>query len=224
MAIALDTSVDGGLVNPGTSITWAHTCSGINRILFVTAFGNIGTDVITGATYGGVAMSLVNKIQCPTDRWVYLFSLINPLTGANNVVVSASGSIAIAGQSASYTGVKQTGQPDANNTGTAVKPATSITVSVTTGANNDWTVFGGKNDVLGAMTAGTGSTVRQAANGLGLFDSNGAITPAGSYSMTVNTGATPADFGMVIASFAPDVGTTSNSTTHRNYISNSVSV
>lgn len=205
--IAYDTSVDGSLVNPGTSLTWSHTTSGSNRILWVGAFGDTliadpTCAKITGVTYNAVAMTqlpTVSPVGTPADRCVYLFYLIAPATGANNVVVSASSSIVIKGLSASYTGAKQSGVPDAsaNNTGTSV---TSITTSVTVVAANSWTILVGKNS-FGAPVAGTGSTQRQNANDFGIFDSNGPLA-AGSRSMQLTIG-TSSNFGVVMASFAP---------------------
>lgn len=209
MAIALDTSTDGGLVNPATSITYAHTCTGSNLILFVSAFGDVTNDVVTGATYNGVSMSLVGK-ALPTgaaDRWVYLWVLVNPATGTHNVVVSASASIAIDSDAVSYTGAKQSGQPDASNTG--ANNQNSITISVTTVADNCWLVGGFRASTTGA-TPGTGTTQRQGSSGLYTADSNGAKTPAGSYSLIYNNG--NSNFAGVVASIAPATGTT---TTYR---------
>lgn len=200
-AIALDTSVNGGLANPATSLTYAHTVTGTNPIIFVGAFGAIGSDNITGVTYAGVSMSLVDKEQISGDRWLYLFLLTAPSTGANNVVISANASIAIGGQSASYTGVKQTGQPDAftKNTGTSV---TSLTTTLTTIADNSWTFMVLKTIGNGPI-AGSGTVRRQTANNMAIFDSNGAITPAGSASLIATFGSD--NVASVMASFAPFV-------------------
>lgn len=218
--IAFDAAVNGGIVNPGTSRTWSHTCTGSDRILFVAVFGDLLTSdatgaKITGATYNGVAMTLLDKVTPPAsgERWLYLYYLINPDTGANNVVVSASSSIVIAGNSASYTGVNQSGQPDATNKGTA-SSTTSITRSLTTIADNCWTFMAGKASG-GNVTAGSGSTMRSTENNdLGIFDSNGAITPAGSTSMTMNSSITTV-FSAVMASFSPSGGGAPPATTPR---------
>lgn len=204
MAIALDAATDGGLVNPGTSLTFSHTTSGSNRILFVAAFGP-STDILTGATYNGVSMTLIDKTAVGGDLYIYLWYLIAPATGANNVVISASGSAQIQGGAISYTGAKQTGQPDASNKSNTDTTGTP-TISVTTVADNSWAVLALRPSVGGTPTAGAGSTMRVApTDGFAMADSNAAITPAGSYSMTINvTGS--AGNAMVIASFAPDTG------------------
>jgi len=196
--IARDTSVNGGLVNPGTSLTWSHTCTGSNLILFASAFGDF-SDVITGATYAGVSMTLVGKVKGGNDRWCYLFVLVGPSSGANNVVVSASSSVAIDGQSASYTGALQSGQPDSSNT--KGQNTTSFTISTTVVASNCW-LIGAFRD--GSATAGAGANQLQGSNGLFTADSNGTV-PTGSQSMTYTNGS-GADFGGVLASFAPAAG------------------
>jgi len=177
MAIAFDASIDGGSAS-ATSLTFAHTTSGSDRILFVYAFHNTTTDRITGATYAGAAMTLVDKVSNASGvGFSYLFYLIAPATGANNVVISANASVFIAGMASSYTGAKQSAQPDAFVTYNT--PASSAaTVTLTSIANNSWTVIG-----IGCNTAspgaGAGTTSRHSnANGLALMDSNAAITPA----------------------------------------------
>lgn len=205
MAIAFDTSTQSSTVSTGTTITLSHTCTGTNGILFVGVSGIIG-DVLSGVTYGGVAMTQTAKLQVPADRYVYLYHLVNPATGANDIV--ATNTITLNNAfifGASYTGAKQTGQPDATNTNSAVA-ATTLATSVTTVADNCWVVgmFGSSNVVF---SAGTGVTERQNKTaGLAslIGDSNAAKTPAGSYSMTVNcTGS--ANMAALLASFAPAV-------------------
>ena len=204
MAIAFDAVTDGGFGTvAGTTKTFAHTCTGSDRILFVATAGGSGfTDDITGVTYNTVAMTLVNKVKIPGDRYIYLWYLIAPATGSNNVVVTTSTSGGFVGASAtSYTGAKQSGQPDANTTNTVT--GNSLTGTLTTIADNCWTVLAGEQN--GATpTAGTGSTLRTTSQNPELFDSNGAITPAGSTSMTI-TGSSGNGMALVMASFAPAV-------------------
>lgn len=208
--IAFDAATPG-LDGAATSLTWSHTCStGANRILFVGAFGNT-TDVVTGCTYGGVAMTLIGKIQVPADRWLYLWCLVAPATGANNVVVSASSSVLISAASSSYTGASQTGQPDASTTNSATT-GTSLATSVTTVADQCWTFLVFRSRGASAPTAGAGTTVRaagQLADGLLIGDSNGIVSPPASHSMTgqdVNS----SDMAAIMASFSPAAGASSS--------------
>lgn len=184
-----------------SSLTFSHTTSGTNRILFVGFFAGV-TDIITGVTYAGTAMTLVNKIQAPGGRWAYLYRLVAPASGANNIVISASGNTAFGAAGASYTGAAQTGQPDASSTNTT-SASTSFTESVTTVANNAWTVLSLRDENGSALTAGGGTTIRQnAAVGYSFSDSNGPKTPAGSTSLSVSM--TPStNWGGVMASIVP---------------------
>lgn len=204
MPIALDTSTDGGVTNTTTTHTFSHTCSGADRILWVGAFGD-ENDNVSGITYNGVAMSRVGTaLESVSARRVYLYVLVGPATGANNVVITTSVTVdALAGHAVSHTGATQSGQPDSSNTNTATA-ATSVTGSTTVVASNCWLVCVTRNE-LGAASAGTGTTQRvSSANGLGMFDSN-ATVGTGSQSLQATFGSAT-EWGIVIASFSPSVG------------------
>ena len=198
MAIAYDTSADGGEVNPGTSLSWSHTCTGSQRLLVVACRGGLGEgDRITGVTYNSVSMTQVGTAIRPGDENVVsLYYLLNPNTGTNTVEITLTSGY-MEGESASYTGVKQLDQPDSSNTGIQENNA-SITVSTTTVADNSWVIgsfFGG----IGEPTAGSGTTEREDLT----YDNNAAKTPAGSVSLTVQGGDGGSDWATVMASFAP---------------------
>lgn len=217
MAIAFDIAVDG-LQNTGTSLSWNHTCSGSLGILWVGFNGdNIGgADDITSVTYNGVAMTLADKqVGGATggDRNTYLYYLIGPATGSHTVTINCSGSHLLQGGSASYTGAKTSGQPDAHTINAEINPVfQTLTTSLTTSADNCWTILvencydGGTPPVAG--TNSTRRTFDATNGGWGLFDSNGAIHPAGSFSMTTTRGANPFNLEIlhVMASFQPDTG------------------
>lgn len=217
MAIALQAGspTDGGN-NSGASgsLTFAvNVGAGSDRILFVGfagAKGNESLDDVTGVTYAGAAMTLVGKrVTAASDlRNCYLYVLVNPASGTNNVVISCSNTHYLLGGAVSYTGAAQSGQPDATNTNSTT--GTSLTTSVTTVANNCWTVlvntgFASSN----APAEGTGSTRRTYEGSFGawgLFDSNAVITPAGSYSMQTTYPAAGDGINHVMASFSPSGG------------------
>jgi len=202
MSIAFDASVaaDNSPGYSSTTVTWSHTCTGSNRILFVHVRGDT-SDNVTGVTYAGVSMTLIDKVFVATNRWQYLFYLIAPATGSNSCIATASTSIAFLVESASYTGARQSGQPDskATNTGSSV---TTLTFTTTTVADNCWMILavGASN---GGLTASTGSFLRRIGTNTGsaIFDSNSALTPAGSKSMIVNC--TSGAINGIIASFSP---------------------
>lgn len=218
MAIAFDAATDGGKVNPGTSLTFSHTCTGSNGLLVVGFAGDNfgGADDVSSVTYNSVALTLAKKITSATggDRISYIYYLLGPATGAHNVVITCSSSHLIQGGAVSYTGVKQSAQPDASTTNFSSTSATTLTTSLTTVNDNSWCVLlHGGYDGGSAPTAGASTTRRTfdgTDGGWGLFDTNAAVTPAGSRSLISNYGSGTNPFGLaivhVMVSFQPDTG------------------
>jgi hypothetical protein len=200
MVIALDTGTNGGNT-AGTSHTYAHTCTGSNLILFVSVATNSASDLISGVTYNSVAMTLVDKQQGTSTNYSYLFYLINPATGANNVVVSASSSCAIYSDAVSYTGAKQSAQPDSSGKGTST--GATLALSTTVVAANCWLVASGC-DFDGVYDTGGLITLRGRSGASGIGDSDGVVA-TGSQSLTWTTTPTSNPTSGVIASFAPAV-------------------
>lgn len=210
MAISYDTSNKS--TGTGSTLTFSHTITGSDTILFVgvSSENNNQTnssDLVTGVTYNGNAMTLIAKTGRTAYSNVYLFYIIAP-AGTANVVISRSapvaGTITLCGFSSSYTGAQQTGQPDSSNIGTDGNA--SLSVSTTTIANNSWIVAVAINFVNDG-TAGTilsSQTLRQFTVNKGLADTNGPKSPAGSYSMDFSwSGASSGASAMVVASFSP---------------------
>lgn len=188
----------------GTTLTAAHTCSGSNRILFVHIRAAGTTDTVSSVTYAGVAMTLVNKTFGINNLGTYLYYLIAPSTGSNNVIIN-TGVAAISAVAVSYNGVLQSGQPDSSTTNSNAS-TTGLTTSVTSIADNCWTIMG-INTGSGNTLPGAGSVaVQEGPNtGVEMFDSGHRITPAGSVSMTFTC-----DSGAgacVMASFSPSTVT-----------------
>lgn len=183
MAIAFDSATNPALAN-STSLTFAHTCSGSDRILFVGTM--VRTTTISGVTYNGVSMTAIGTRELVSGAdYIQWFYLIAPATGANNVVISLNASNIIIGGAVSYTGAKQTSQPDAVTNNPATTESTTTT-SVTTIADNCWTILLARANDDGNTSASTGSTLRADTAGyIQLYDSNAAKTPAGSTSMVV---------------------------------------
>lgn len=203
--IALDATAGGN--NNSNVLTYPHTCTGSNIILFlaIEVNGNLYGS-ITSVTYNGIAMTQINTKNTADNQLIFLYYLIAPATGANNISISISGTTVIRGSSVSYTGANQTGVPDAStvNSGASV---TSLATSVTTVLDNCWTVLAAVSN-SGALSASTGSTLRNSQNGSGgIFDSNGIIHPAGSKSMSVLDSGGAANLATVMASFAPFITT-----------------
>lgn len=198
MAIALDATTGWTDEETLTTSTFSHTCTGSNRILFVMAAGNGGaSNTILTVTYALAPMTSIGNIRIPSDRWINLFYLIAPATGANNVVITASAS-SILGASTSFTGASQTGQPDSSNSnsGSAI---TSLTTSTTVVASNCWLVgIGGVS--TGTPTGGSGTTIRNSGFGVSTIDSN-ATVGTGSQSLILNN--VSSRMAAFIASFSP---------------------
>jgi hypothetical protein len=89
-------------------LTYSHTCTGSDLVLFVMANCDGDAGAITGVTYNGVSMTLIANQEVVFGQDLYLYGLINPATGANNVVVSWTSSGQCASASISWTGVDQT--------------------------------------------------------------------------------------------------------------------
>lgn len=204
MPIAFDAVSTGQ--STSLSFNVSHTVTGSQPILFAGIDTNGDGDVITSVAYNGSAMTQIAKLQYSSSaEFMYLYYLVNPSTGTNNISVTKSGgasSVRVRG--ISYTGAKQTGQPDASTTQAGTN--TPASKSITTVANNSWSVMFGVN-IDANWAASTGSTARGAASNTQLFDSNAAITPAGSYSMSLTFAGTR-NWGLILASIAPDVAET----------------
>ncbi len=203
MAIALDTSdTNRRLVNPGTSLTYSYTCTGSNLLLLTSMLESSATTQISSMTYNLVACTVVNSIS--TDSGANTQSswyLLSPSTGANNVVVSLNSSITMQGHSTSYTGVSQSGFPDAQTTA-SVSGVTTQTMTLTTIATNCW-MYAYQRNGSDLGTAGSGTTMRNPAStsASAIDDSNGALA-AGSNSL-VHNWTNPAGGWANIISFAP---------------------
>jgi hypothetical protein len=203
MAIAFDATSAGGTAT-AASLTFAHTCTGSNRILFVTVNHTL-SNAISGITYNGVALTKIgSEVNSGFNTHLSLWYLLNPATGANNIVVTPNTNSEISAASASYTGALQSGQPDANSAGTPAT-TTSYSQSVTTVLDNCWAVLGGIAASSSALTAGANTAIRQqpegAHYGTFLIDTNSAKTPVGTDTMNVTSASQ--GFDGIMASFAP---------------------
>jgi len=202
MAIAFDATSQSA-TGSATSLTWSHTCSGSDRVLVVGILTNNTTDILTGVTYNGVAMSLVDKQVMINNFWGYSYYLIAPDTGANNIVISFSSASLIAGLAQSYTGVSQSGFPDSHTIG--VTTGSSINCTTTVVASNCWLWVNARTSNTPGVGAGT--TEREQVYGTGITaDSNGTVGTGAQTLVITNTtpGGTPV--GWMILSMAPAPG------------------
>lgn len=199
MAIALD-SVDAGTVldNVSSPGTISHVTNGSNRLLLV-GFG-ISSDVATGVTYAGSAMTQLVKGTTTSFGVSYIYGIVAPNTGTNDIVMSWTGATFLRGYGVSYTGVKQSNLPD----GTAFRfdsnNVTSIVGTVATNSSPTWAMAVTRSSA--AMSAGANQTIRGTSfANLMVGDTNGNITPAQAFPMTTNQTGT-SEMSIIMASFA----------------------
>lgn len=209
MAIAFNSfsSATTATNSGSTTLSFSHTVSGTNTILIVCAdLERNLSQTVTGVTYAGVSMVALYAQSFGGGRYSGFYYLINPTTGANNVVISISATTTfrLIGAATSYSGVSQSGFPDAQGiTDQSAGTVSSISTSVTTTKNNSWLI--GATCVGSAPSAGTNTTSRGTQIGddtIIMHDSNTAETPPGLYSQNINQ--SPASFGwQFVASMAP---------------------
>jgi hypothetical protein len=211
MAIAFDTSSYGKNTNT-SPITFSHTCTGSNLILFVgvTMRAPSGTPTCSGVTYNGVSMTSLGAVDSSGTIRVYLFYLINPATGANDVSASFSGLQAdtdcVVGAS-SFSGVTQTDPINVSGSANNSGGTSSITKALTTTVDNCWifNVVGGNNMTVSVKYSET-SAYNQLQSlycrGAGAYKST---TTAGSVNTGWDSGSGSNDMVIWAAAFKPAI-------------------
>lgn len=190
-AIALDSKSYYNAVqtwgNLGTSATLSHTVTGTNPVLVCTVQTADTGDSSTGVNYNSVAMTQGIKAVTAdsSSYYTYLYYLVNPATGTHDAVATFSSSEAHGQFScSSFTGA---GTPEAFASATHATGVgdTVILDPITTLTDNAW-VVGAIGVFSGAkVTASVGTTMSRG-NNVSFWDtadSNGAKSPAGSYSI-----------------------------------------
>jgi hypothetical protein len=220
MAIAFGNKADLG-DNGGTSasLTTAYNNASAGRRTILNIIGDYsgggGFNDISSVTYAGVALSgvaaIANQSGTPaiSARYSYIYTGYDLPTGTNNFVITCANTHYILAVVADYTGSAPGTLLDNSTTNLATAPTatvTTLTTSLTTVANNCWLGLSYSPDDSTATVTPTGVTLRQqgAAFGLpNLFDSNGAKTPAGSYSVTTAVSPNVSEIDHILVSFAP---------------------
>lgn len=202
MAIAFDAYT--GASGTGTSLTTAHTVTGSNTILFVGTFYQVNESV-SSITYNGAAMTFIARQTQESDtRNIELWYLINPATGAHNVVTTGSASSYRENHISSYTGAKQSSQPDSSASPTA-SSTTTFNMSTTVVASNCWLLAFARNDSVN-YSAGTGTTLRDGSLlSPALCDSNGTVG-TGAQTLQLTTGSSGNHIGIIVSIAPPATG------------------
>jgi hypothetical protein len=187
--IAFDASSSKNWVSAGSTHTWAHTCTGSDLMLIVAGFEQ-GAATLSSATYNGVSMDsmTVLNLRGANTHTASACALLNPATGANNIVATTSGSINAGWAAASYTGVRQTSFPDCatdSDSGHATSSA-QVSLSVTTATANCWAVYIVGDTSGGAVSSGNVTSRVTGGYAPNLYDTNAVIASAGAFTVTVD--------------------------------------
>lgn len=202
MAIVFDSTSSG---TSAATFNIAHSCTGSNLILIVTTSEDNSNGSVTGITYNSVALTQIGTGVVSGSNTVRMWYLLSPATGTNNITITGSAGNTNMGVCAvSYTGVKQSSQPDASGTNTS-GATVSYSESVTTITNNCWTVMAGCALSGLVLVNSSKAFIRQQPEvtyrGTFYTDSNSEITPAGSTTSTVTS--VSQSFLTIMISIAP---------------------
>lgn len=202
MAIAFDSASQGLVRATFNNVSYTHTVSGSNVILFVSIY-NQNAGGLSAVTTGGNAMTLIASKADGNVSTLYLYYYIGPTTGIVSVTRNTTTN-SLYVNSASYNGASQTGVPDASASGQNTSTTTTMTATVTTVADNCWLVMGAADGAT-SIADGTGihrGTIQDSV--VCIFDSNAAQTPAGIKTITTTNGGTEqTNTAWVIASISP---------------------
>ena len=196
-AIAYDATLAFAYKGTTSSSTTAHTVTGSNPLIVVPLDCNTGDTSAYSATYAGTTMASAGaEVAAPTYA-AKCFILPNCATGANNIVVSWTGSKETIYGAVSYSGCKATGQPDAYNTAAAL--SASITTVVANCIGFSLAGTDGGNVVASTNVDNSRSTY---GGGYAAYGDSNAIASPGSFTMTW-TGTGPSN--IIVFSIAPYV-------------------
>lgn len=218
-AASNDADALGDCEDAVSSLSWSHTTSGADRLLFVGVSATDATDansLVSSVTYNSVSMTEAVERQCTTcagtiDYTASAWYLAGPATGSNTVSVTLGGtSDYVCGGAISLTGVDQSSPLDATNSG-IVNSGATITTDVTTVADNAWVLdVVVSSDSAADLAPGGGQTQRWEYSNVfdnftGGGSNEGPKTPAGAVTMSWTHGATE-DGAIAAASFKPATG------------------
>lgn len=131
MAVAFDACTNSS--GTGTSLSWSHTCTGSDLVLYVYVGIDAAADFNPSVTYNSVSMTPISEIT--TNRYVAVFRLVNPATGSNTVSVTGlPGGGDEAAFAVSFTGVNQSDPDDTpvtENGSATAEPTNSNSIDVT---------------------------------------------------------------------------------------------
>lgn len=197
-SIALDNHAilsGGGSPSP---INVAYSCAGANRALIVYVIPNGAGNTITAISYNAISLTQLKTVVVLGSNY-YCYGLLAPATGSNTLSISSSGGTIYA-TALSYTGVLQSGLPDATASKVQTAGPATLSNAITTVADECWITVGAISGAA-APTASSGITIRDTEFVTVSGDSNGAVS-AGSNTQVFNVNS-GADSAMIQVSLAP---------------------
>lgn len=141
MAIAIDAVSASSGVSSVSSVTFSHTIATANEVLVVSIGARTNkantNNIVSTVTYNGTSCTSQRadaNIAGGPDTFSgrsAIYTLVNPSTGTNNVVVTWTGTVTYGGSGASsWTGVDQT--TPVNTAGGATGTSTTLSAGLTT--------------------------------------------------------------------------------------------
>lgn len=203
-AIAFD-AVSARQVVSG-NISFSYTVTGTNPYLYFSSLAQ-NSDTLSSATYAGASMTTNDSGVSgqPSVETCYVVVKNAPATGSNTLAANYSAAHTHTLTAASFSGVSQSGQPEANGQFQS-GAASSFTASATVATNNAWLM--GYARTQNSQTAGSNTLIRSADTTDNCIDSN-ATQATGSRSMNVTSSS---GYGIIFTgSVAPFVAVTANS-------------
>lgn len=185
MPISAGTPVTNKNSSGGTS-TFSYTVTKANAYLVVYVYGPT-SDLVTSVVWGVTTLTKKGGIKpAGFGRYLYLYGAA-VVAGTNNVVVTATGSDLLICIAEEYGGVLSA----STSVETDGSSSTSFSTTRTTVDDNSWYLAVTTNAADGdSVSAGSGTTLRSNLAGTdpgnALFDSGGAVHPAGSKTLNMS--------------------------------------
>lgn len=196
----------GASSSASTTYTGFVVGSGANRLIIIGTTQTSGGDVVTGITYAGIPLAQLGMAWHSGSR-ANLWYLLAPATGANNIVITATAGTLFRVYAASYSGVSQTGFPDASVLDTTSNAAGGdpgiYTTNITTIADNAWIIEIASMGGSWNGTGGNSTIITTVAEGMVCH--RGPVTPGGSTTISTSTTYSGGNaIASISAAFAPD--------------------
>ncbi|MCI0557742.1 MAG: hypothetical protein MN733_04550, partial [Nitrososphaera sp.] len=133
MAVAYDADTQSAAIeNTTNTVTFAHTVTGSDPLILVfVAIDGTDPATVSSVTYNGVNLSSQAGLELNFER-LELWSLVNPATGSNNVVVTLTENASFRASAISFNGVHQTTPLDTPVTSSGTAESASSDVSSAT--------------------------------------------------------------------------------------------